>query len=80
LYFIVTAKQAFEENESETKSPIQKISNEPQSSLTNLPSSSDHIDLNRFYERAFFTTNDITVEVILDKDVLSWSAVSDQSR
>ncbi len=80
MYFIVTAIQAFEEIESKTKSPIQKISNKHQSSLTNPSSSSDHIDLNRFYERAFFTTNDITVEVILDKDVLSWSAVSDQSR
>jgi len=71
---IVNTKQAFEENENENKSHTQEISNEHESS------SSNPIDLNRFYERAFFTKNGSIVEVILDNDILSWSIVSDESK
>ncbi len=71
---IVNTKQAFEENENENKSYIQDISNEHESS------SSNAIDFNRFYERAFFTINGSIVEVILDNDILSWSIVSDESK
>ncbi|CAF1115815.1 unnamed protein product [Rotaria sordida] len=69
----ITVKQAFEENENDNKPNTQEISDEYESSLRG------HIDLDRFYERAFFTINNVTVEVILNNDILNWSDLSDES-
>ncbi|CAF2328547.1 unnamed protein product [Rotaria sp. Silwood2] len=69
----ITVKQAFEENENDNKPNTQEIADEYESSLYG------HIDLNRLYERAFFTINDSTVEIILNKDMLSWSNLSDKT-
>jgi hypothetical protein len=33
------------------------------------------VDMERSYQKAFFTINNTTVEVILDNDILSWSTV-----
>ncbi|CAF3990616.1 unnamed protein product [Rotaria magnacalcarata] len=69
----VTEKQAFEENENENKLNTHAISDGYQSSPMG------NIDLDRFYERAFFTINDSTVEVVLNNDILSWSTISSAS-
>lgn len=77
-------KQAFGENKDEKQQQqnIREISDTHETSLTN-PSSEkighDFLELDRFYDRAFFTINDATVEVILDNDVLSWSTISGES-
>ncbi len=63
-YFIVPVKQAFEENENRN---TEEISDKNESSVHNI-------------KRAFFTINDSTVEVILDKDILNWSSISGESR
>ena len=36
----------------------------------------ENIDLEQVYEQAFFTLNNSTVELILNKNILSWSKVS----
>ncbi|CAF3286010.1 unnamed protein product [Rotaria socialis] len=69
----VTVKQAFEENENENKLNTHVISDGYESSPMG------NIDLDRFYERAFFTINDSTVEVVLNNDILSWSTISNVS-
>ncbi|CAF4592386.1 unnamed protein product [Rotaria sp. Silwood1] len=69
----ITVKQAFEENENDNKSSTQDILDKYESS------SRSNIDLDRYYERAFFTINDTTVEVILNNDILSWSNLSDET-
>jgi hypothetical protein len=74
LCFIVPVKQAFEENDIENKSDTQEVFNKKELSP------SDNIELDRFYEKAFFTINDSTVEIILDHDILSWSTVSIESK
>ena len=33
------------------------------------------IDLEQIHERAFFTTNNVTIELVLNKNILSWSKV-----
>lgn len=67
-------KQAFEENEKKNKSNTQDVSDEYRW-LSN-----GNIDLNRFCERAFFTINDSTVEIILNNDILSWSTLSNEGK
>lgn len=63
-------KQAFVENESENKPNTQDLSDKYKSS------SNGYINLDRFYEKEYFTMNNSTVEVVLNNDVLSWSEVT----
>jgi hypothetical protein len=74
LYFIATVKQAFEDvDEKDQQEKTPDISDKHDSSLPN--PSLDKIELNRSYEKSFFTFNNSTVEVILNNDIISWSTV-----
>ncbi|UJR33635.1 hypothetical protein I4U23_021069 [Adineta vaga] len=63
---IESKKQAFEENEDKPVGEYQL-----RTSLN-----MENIDLEQVYEQAFFTLNNSTVELILNKNILSWSKVS----
>lgn len=67
-------KQAFEENENENKSNTQYRSHEYESPLNG------NIDIDRYSDRAFFTLNDSTVEVILNNEILSWITLKNESK
>ncbi|CAF1323422.1 unnamed protein product [Adineta ricciae] len=60
-------KQAFEENE-EKKAEECRLN-----TLLDM----EIIDLEQIHERAFFTMNNVTIELVLNKNILSWSKVID---
>jgi hypothetical protein len=68
-------KQAFDEDETQSKSTT-----DTKTDIIHSASDVNDIDFDRFYERAFFTLNSSTVEVILDKNILSWSKVTGESK
>ncbi len=76
--FIAASKQAFEENENEDKLQTEEVSAQAKSSSTTTPASKT-TDQDPLYEKAFFTINDLTVEVILDNNMLFWRTVPNES-
>lgn len=64
-------KQAFEDDDSQAETTI-----EAGADARDVASDLAGIDFERFYESAFFTLRNSTVEVILDKNILTWSKVS----
>lgn len=64
-----TTKQAFEENENAVKSNNEEALDQSKSS----PKSPPKPDL--LYKKAYFTLNNLTVEVILENNILKWSTI-----
>ena len=71
IFYIATTttKQAFEENENEVKSNNEEALDQSKPS----PKISPKPD--RLYEKAFFSLNNLTVEVVLENNMLSWSTI-----
>jgi hypothetical protein len=74
VFFTVKVKVAFGNDEADN----QEISDEYNPTLSNQISDKNngHTDLERSYQKAFFTIHNTTVEVILENDILCWSTVT----
>ena len=75
FFLATTTKQAFEENENEVKSNNEEVLDQSKSSVSKTP-----LEPDRLYEKAFFTINNVTVEVVLEKNILSWSTILRESK
>lgn len=75
-----TTKQAFEDNENEVKSNPNEEEVLDQSKASSTSSPKTPIEPDRIYEKALFTINNLTVEVVLENTLLSWSTILGESR
>jgi hypothetical protein len=75
-------KVAFEGDDSDNERPNNpEISKGNDSTIPNqnINRNNGDIDVDRCYERAFFSIHNATVEVILENNILSWSTVTGES-
>jgi hypothetical protein len=82
LFDIVNVKVAFGgEDDKDEEQNNREILEENTPIITNqvADKNSGDVDSDKFYERAFFTINNTTVEVVLENDILSWTTVIGES-
>jgi hypothetical protein len=79
FFFIVKVKVAF--GNDDEKADNQDILDENNPTLSNQISDKNNgdTDLDRSYQKAFFTIHNTTVEVILENDILCWLTVTGES-
>ena len=83
LWSLVKVKEAFgDENDDDNQQQNNRERLEENNlSFSNqyIDKTNDNVELDRSYERAFFTIHNTTVEVVLENDMLSWSTVTGES-
>jgi hypothetical protein len=82
LFDIVNVKVAFGgEDDKDEEQNNREILEENTPIITNqvADKNSGDVDSDKSYERAFFTINHTTVEVVLENDILSWTTIIGES-